>query len=160
MHRLGTIAQRTVATAALAALMPWMAALPAQAGCVRHLVNRSNLTLVASRDGGPAVVIPPHRSQAIRYRHSGHIDLSLTCGHPDESAPVHRASYDTVAEIDRCYVQFGSRFFENELGRGFFGTRNTAPLTLNNPNQGDVIVGPQADALCPVDARTVLRSRY
>jgi len=65
-----------------------------------------------------------------------------------------------VAEIDRCYLQFGSRFFENELGRGFFGTRNTAPLTLNTPHQGDVIVGPQADTLCPSGAGPVLRSRY
>jgi len=143
---------------AMAALLLGLAASPADAECIRTLVNRSNLTLVASRDGGPPVEIPPHRSQAIRYRQSGHLDLSLSCGRPAESAPVYRTSYDTVAEIDRCYLQFGSRFFENELGRGFFGTRNTAPLTLNNPRQGDVVVGPQADALCP--AGPVLRSRY
>ena len=140
------------------------AALPAEAGCVRHIVNRSGAYAVVSRDGGPSVTIPPHRSQAIRYEHPGSVAVALACAPPlpgtPPAAPVYQASYAYEAVIDRCYIKFGDGFFERQLGPGFVGTTNTQPLTLNNPNQGDIVVGPAASAQCPLPMRDTVRARY
>lgn len=152
--------------ALLAALLAAMAgAAPAEAGCVRRIVNRSSVYAVVSRDGGPAVTIPPHRSQAIRYEHPGSVAVALTCAPPAfpgnaPEAPVYQASYGYEAMIDRCYIKFGDGFFERQLGPGFVGTTDTRPLTLNNPNQGDIVVGPAASAQCPLPMRGTVRARY
>ncbi|GAB6842800.1 hypothetical protein [Methylorubrum rhodinum] len=136
-----------------------LAASSAEAGCTRQIINRSGYTALVSRDGGPWVAVRPHRAQAIRYAHSGRIDVALTCGRgalPESAA--FRASFGTVAVIDRCYIQFGDGFFEEQLGGGFWGRKDTGPLALNNPRQGDLVVGPAAGACAP--ERGALSARY
>ncbi|GJE76350.1 MULTISPECIES: hypothetical protein [Methylorubrum] len=131
----------------------------AEAGCTRQIINRSGYTALVSRDGGPWVAVRPHRSQAIRFHQSGRIDVALTCGPaagPENAA--FRASYGTVAVIDRCYIQFGDGFFEEQLGGGFIGRKDTAPLALNNPRQGDLVVGPAAGAC--IAERSAITARY
>lgn len=131
----------------------------AQAGCTRQIINKSGYTALVSRDGGPWVAVRPHRSQTIRYNQSGRIDVALTCGPgalPEQAA--YRANFDTVAVIDRCYIRFGDGFFEDQLGGGFFARKDTAPLALNNPRQGDLVVGPQAGG-CAVE-RGAISARY
>ena len=150
--------------AAAAAAVSMLGAFQAEAGCIRRIINRSEAYAVVSRDGGPSVTIPPHRSQAIRYEHPGSVAVALTCapalpGGPP-AAPVYQASYAYEAVIDRCYIKFGDGFFERQLGPGFVGTKNTQPLTLNNPNQGDIVVGPAASAQCPLPMRDTVRARY
>lgn len=144
----------------LAALLGgFAAATAAEAGCTRQIINRSGYTALVSRDGGPWVAVRPHRSQAIRFNQSGRIDVALTCGPgagPEGAA--FRASYGTVAVIDRCYIQFGDGFFEEQLGGGFWGRKDTGPLALNNPRQGDLVVGPAAGAC--VAERAALSARY
>ena len=63
-----------------------------------------------------------------------------------------------MAVIDRCYIRFGDGFFEDQLGGGFFARKDTAPLALNNPRQGDLVVGPQAGG-CAVE-RGAISARY
>ena len=136
-----------------------LAAPAAEAGCTRQIINRSGYTALVSRDGGPWVAVRPRRSQAIRYHQSGRIDVALTCGrgaNPESAA--FRASYGTVAVIDRCYIQFGDGFFEEQLGGGFWGRKDTGPLALNNPRQGDLVVGPAAGA-CATE-RGAITARY
>ena len=132
----------------------------ADASCARRIVNKSGYIALVSRDGGPWVAVRPGRSQTINYYQSGRIDVALTCGPgalPEQAA--YRASYDTVAIIDRCYIRFGDGFFEDQLGGGFLGRKETGPLALNNPRQGDLVVGPQAGA-CPATERAALSARY
>ena len=155
----GMIVRLKIGMSAAAMLAAIGAAAPAAAGCTRTIINRSSLTASISRDGGPAVTIPPHRSQAIRYEHPGTLAYTLTCGR-GASAPVYTGSFNYSAIIDRCYIAFGDGFFEDQLGPGFFGTQDTKPLTLNNPRQGDVVIGPVVDAACPAPDRVGLRSQY
>ncbi|MGE7152924.1 hypothetical protein ACQKJ1_04190 [Methylorubrum rhodesianum] len=132
----------------------------ADASCARRIVNKSGYIALVSRDGGPWVAVRPGRSQTINYYQSGRIDMALTCGPgalPEQAS--FRASYDTVAIIDRCYIRFGDGFFEDQLGGGFLGRKETGPLALNNPRQGDLVVGPQAGA-CPATERAALSARY
>ncbi|MBB5762241.1 hypothetical protein ABEV34_25915 [Methylorubrum rhodesianum] len=132
----------------------------ANASCARRIVNKSGYIALVSRDGGPWVAVRPGRSQTINYYQSGRIDVALTCGPgalPEQAS--FRASYDTVAIIDRCYIRFGDGFFEDQLGGGFLGRKETGPLALNNPRQGDLVVGPQAGA-CPETERAALSARY
>ncbi|BAU93753.1 hypothetical protein MPPM_5148 [Methylorubrum populi] len=132
----------------------------ADASCARRIVNKSGYIALVSRDGGPWVAVRPGRSQTINYYQSGRIDVALTCGPgalPEQAA--YRASYDTVAIIDRCYIRFGDGFFEDQLGGGFIGRKETGPLALNNPRQGDLVVGPQAGA-CPAIERGAVSARY
>lgn len=131
----------------------------AEASCARRIVNRSGTIALVSRDGGPWVAVRPNRSQTIHYYQSGRIDVALTCGPgalPEQAS--FRASYDTVAVIDRCYIRFGDGFFENQLGGGFLGRKETGPLALNNPRQGDLVIGPTAGT-CPAE-RAAISARY
>lgn len=149
----------SIAAGIAAAFGGLIAAAPAEAGCTRQIINRSGYTALISRDGGPWVAVAPRRSQSIRYRHSGRIDVALTCGRgAGPEAAAFRASYGTVAVIDRCYIAFGDGFFEPQLGGGFFGRQETGPLALNNPRQGDLVVGPGLGG-CPAQ-RGALTARY
>ena len=128
----------------------------ASADCLRRIYNRSTAALVASQDGGPAFVVPPGRSAAVRLSRPGQIDLTAYCtpvdrlGRPlaggQEAARI-RLTYEAV--LDRCFMTFGDNFFQQQLGPGFVGTTDTAPFTVNNPNQGDIVLGPTS-AVCSV----------
>ena len=126
----------------------------ASADCLRRVYNRSTAVLVASQDGGPAFVVRPGRSATLRLSRPGQIDLTAYCAPVDrlgrpvaggrEAAKL-RLDYEAV--LDRCFMKFGDGFFEPELGPGFFGTKDTAPFTVNNPNPGDIVLGPTG-AVC------------
>ncbi len=138
---------------ALALLGTGFSVSTASAGCVRQIINRSAYVLTARRDGGPAVTIPPGQAVEVRLSHPGQLDFAAYCGMPGPDGslrPITSASFAYEAVIDRCFVRFGSQVFLPQLGRGFFGTQGTAPFTLNNPRQGDVVLGPFATDACPV----------
>ncbi|AWN48544.1 hypothetical protein DK419_21115 [Methylobacterium terrae] len=118
----------------------------AEAGCVRHVVNRSPYFAVASRNGGPSVGIPPHSSRSIRMLAPGRVDIAAYCAARGPrgrlvpvGAPVARDSYTFTAVLDRCYY---------DLGLMGFGQGGTEPFVLNNPRDGDLVVGPFGPA-CP-----------
>lgn len=121
----------------------------ASADCLRRVYNRSAYVLVASQDGGPSFVVRPGRTATVRLSHPGHFDLTAYCspinrlGQPvagEQDAAKIRLEYEAV--LDRCFMKIGDGFFERALGPGFFGTKDTAPFTVNNPNQGDIVLGP------------------
>ncbi|WP_246733333.1 hypothetical protein [Methylobacterium sp. BTF04] len=128
-------------TAGLAAgLLVATSAGSAEAGCLRQVINRTDHVVVASQDGGPGFTVRPHHAHPIRYLRSGQVDIAVYCRAPlDESGlaqqqPAFRASYATVAVLDRCYVDID--------GGG------TQPVALNNPRQGDIVVAPY-ELACP-----------
>jgi hypothetical protein len=122
----------------------------ASADCLRRVYNRSANLLIVSQDGGPPIAVRPGRSATLRLAQPGTLDLGVQClGSGGE--PVMRTQFRYQALIDRCYVEFGTQFFVAELGRGFFGQQGTKPFTVNNPRQGDVVLGP-FEAACPVPA--------
>ncbi len=145
-----------------ASLLAGLAAVPAEAGCTRSIINRSGLYAQVSRDGGPWVRIPPRAAQAIRLEHPGKLDIALTCGRgglaPDNT--VYRGALTYNAIIDRCYIEIDDGFVPDYFGGGTFGFRDTKPMTVNNPRQGDVIIGPRVDGACAVLERQKLRARY
>jgi len=124
----------------------------ASADCLRRIYNRSTYTLVARQDGGPPATLLPGQSLPVRLSRPGQIAISAYCGLPGSGAgPVTQASFDYEAVLDRCFIRFGSdEFFASQLGRGFFGTQETAPFTVNNPKQGDIVLGPSALPVCRV----------
>jgi hypothetical protein len=139
------------------ALVGWVN--EAEASCTRRIYNHSAYPLVVSQDGGPPFMVRPGTSKPIRLSHSGKLDLGVYCsaqGGPmllDGSQEyVVQSQFNYQAVLDRCYIEFGSQLFASELGRGFFGTQGTKPFTLNNPNQGDIILGP-FQTECPVLSR-------
>lgn len=134
-----------VASAVLATC--WTSA--ASADCLRRVYNRSAYVLVGTQDGGPAFVVRPGRAASVRLSRPGRFDLTAYCAPVDrlgspvagrgEAAQIH---LDYEAVLDRCFAKIGDGFFEPELGPGFFGTKDTAPFTVNNPNPGDIVLGP------------------
>ncbi|KQP94260.1 hypothetical protein ASF60_12395 [Methylobacterium sp. Leaf113] len=120
----------------------------ASADCIRHVYNRSPLVLVGSQAGGPSFTIRPGTSRAIRLSGPGGLDLAGYCapygrGDGDPAAfgpPAVQTALRYTAVLDRCYMEIGHDFFDRELGRGFLPRRDTAPFTVNNPKQGDVVL--------------------
>jgi hypothetical protein len=144
-----------LAVATLTVAVGWGAAwnTAAEAGCLRRVYNRSAYVLVASRDGGPPVTLLPGRSVPLRLERPGRLSLSAYCAVPGSgSRPVAEASFDYEAVLDRCFMRFGERHLRPEFGGGFLGRQGTAPFTVNNPAQGDVVLGPFT-ADCPVLSR-------
>lgn len=132
------------------------AASDASAECLRRIYNRSAFVLVASQDGGPAATLLPGQSLPMRLARPGTVSLSAYCGVPGPGGaltPVTQARFDYQAVLDRCFVRFGTDAFVPQLGRGFFGQQSTAPFTVNNPRQGDVVLGPFTAPSCPVLSR-------
>ncbi len=128
----------------------------AEAGCTRRIYNRSALTLVGSQDGGPAFVLPPGRSMPIRLTRPGTFDLGVSCaplgqfgyeGRTGSYAAQAQLSYQAV--IDRCYIKVGDQLLRPEFGPGSLGMQSTAPFTVNNPRQGDIVLGPSAGLCAP-----------
>ncbi|GJD61347.1 hypothetical protein [Methylobacterium frigidaeris] len=118
----------------------------AEAGCVRRVINRSPYFAVASRNGGPSVGIPPHSSRSIRMLAPGRVDIAAHCAARGPRGrlvpvgpPVAQDSYTFTAILDRCYY---------DLGLMGFGQGGTEPFVLNNPRDGDLVVGPFGPA-CP-----------
>lgn len=130
----------------------------ASADCLRRVYNRSGLVVVARQDGGPPATLLPGQSLSMRLSRPGQIDVSAYCGIPGAGgAPVLQRTFDYEAVLDRCFVRFGSDLFVPQLGRGFFGTQETAPFTVNNPRQGDIILGPAAQPACPMPGAVLNR---
>ena len=151
---------RGAAALALAVLSTAASASAASAECLRQIVNRSAYVLTARRDGGPPVTILPGRSVEIRLSHPGTLDFAAYCGLPGPAGAqtlVTQASFSYEAVIDRCFIRFGGQAFVPQLGRGFLGLQGTAPFTVNNPRQGDVVLGPFETGACP--AATILDRR-
>lgn len=122
----------------------------ASADCLRRVYNRSGLVLVARQDGGPPATLLPGQSLTVRMARPGQIAIAAYCGVPGAGgAPILQRSFDYEAVLDRCFVRFGSDLFVPQIGRGFFGTQETAPYTVNNPQQGDIVLGPTAQPACP-----------
>jgi hypothetical protein len=114
----------------------------ASADCIRHVYNRSPLTLVGSQQGGPSFLVRPGASRAIRLSGPGSLDLSGYCsayGAQGGAAAV-QTSLRYTAILDRCYVEIGHDFFDRELGRGFLPRESIEPFSVNNPKQGDVVL--------------------
>lgn len=140
-----------LAAAALTLAGAWSTT--ADAGCLRRVYNRSAYILVASRDGGPPVTLLPGRSVPLRLERPGKLSLAAYCALPGAgSRPVAEASFDYEAVLDRCFMRFGGDYIRPEIGGGLLGTQGTAPFTVNNPEQGDVVLGPFT-AECPVLSR-------
>ncbi|WP_245930740.1 hypothetical protein [Methylobacterium radiodurans] len=142
---------RRGAALAAAAILAGAWSAEAAAGCMRRVYNRSAYLLVASRDGGPPVTILPGRSVPLRLERPGTLSVAAYCdGAGPGAGPLAQASFSYTAVQDRCFIDFGDRLFVPQLGRGFTGRQGTAPFTVNNPEQGDVILGPFASEACPV----------
>jgi hypothetical protein len=149
--------QLCAAAAAAALLAGWTA--EAAAGCTRRISNRSAYLLVVSQDGGPPFTVRPGTSKPIRLSQPGKLDLAVYCSAyggqtllDGSQEYVAQSQFTYGAVLDRCYIEFGTQFFVPQLGRGFFGMQGTKPFTLNNPNQGDIILG-AFQAECPVISR-------
>ena len=131
----------------------------AEAGYTRRIYNRSAYALVVSQDGSLPFTVRPGTSKPIRLSHPGKFDLGVYCSAHGGATLLDgtqeymaQSQFTYQAVLDRCYIEFGSQLFASELGRGFFGTQGTKPFTLNNPNQGDIILGP-FQAECPTLSR-------
>lgn len=124
----------------LAAAALALTATGASADCLRRIHNRSAYLLVASHDGGPAITVPPGRSATYRMARPATLALTARCPYGGGEAISERFDYEAVQ--DRCFIRFGGQAFQPQLGKGFLGTQGTAPFTVNNPRQGDVVLGP------------------
>lgn len=118
----------------------------ASADCIRHVYNRSPLTLVGAQQGGPSFVVRPGTSRAIRLSGRGSLELSGYCdaygarGGDGAGGAAVQTSLRYTAVLDRCYMEIGHDFFDRELGRGFLPRDSIEPFTVNNPKQGDVVL--------------------
>jgi hypothetical protein len=129
----------------------------AAAACTRQIINRSAYVLTVSQNGGPVFTIRPRAARSIRMSEPGSIDFAAHCpgsrlsrlAPADPAASVAQASFSYNAVLDRCYFEIGLGFFDNELGRGFFPRADSQPFALNNPRQGDIVLGPFT-AECPL----------
>ena len=102
----------------------------------------------------------PGRSLPVRFARPGQIDIAAYCGVPAAGGtPVTQRTFDYEAVLDRCFVRFGGDLFVPQLGRGFIGLQETAPFTVNNPRQGDIVLGPAVGSACPVPGPAVLSRR-
>ncbi|GJE38404.1 hypothetical protein [Methylobacterium persicinum] len=143
---------RGAAALALAVLGTACTISAASAECLRQIINRSPFVLTARRDGGPPVTILPGHAVQVRLSHPGQLDFAAYCSVPGPNgarSPITQASFSYEAVIDRCYIELGGQIFVPQLGRGFIGLQGTAPFTVNNPRQGDVVLGPFATDACP-----------
>ena len=121
----------------------------ASADCLRHIYNRSPYALVVTQNEGPSFSVRPRSSGAFRLAGPGKIDVAAFCSGADLRQPVVQQSFEYQAVLDRCFFEVGNRFFQNELGNGFLPSRSVAPFTLNNPQQGDIILFSRGEECLP-----------
>lgn len=144
--------------AAIAALIAASAG-AASAACTRHVYNKSPYLLAVSQNGGPAAMLRPGASEAVRMDSAGRIELSAYCPDPSGTpgTPAAQAAYDYIADPGICFVKWafnGLTPYANRIDVG----NGTAPFVVNNPQQGDVVLGPFGPA-CP-QASPVLTRKY
>jgi len=120
----------------------------AEAGCGRHVYNRSPYTLMVTQTDGSSITVRPRSIGSIRMVEPGQVDVAAFC--PGAGAPILQRSFSYEAVQDRCFFEVGDRFFDRELGNGFLPRRSDAPFTLNNPRQGDLVLFSNGDACLPL----------
>ena len=140
---------RWFCVAAGSAALMTILSVPANADCIRQVINRSPLALVVSQDGGPSVTVRPRSSRSIRLSAPGKLDLAAYCSPSSLGQPVAQRSFTYDVVLDRCSFEIGYGFFEQELGVGFLPRRGTAPFTLNNPRQGDIVLAADRSTCLP-----------
>jgi hypothetical protein len=121
----------------------------AEAGCLRHVHNRSPYTLVVTNSDGSAATVRPRSTGSIRLIEPGQVDVAAFCTGSGAEAPVLQRSFSYEAVQDRCFFEVGHRFFDRELGNGFLPRRADAPFALNNPRQGDLVLFSRGEACLP-----------
>ncbi len=146
--------------AALAALAASGGA--ASAACTRAVYNNSPYLLAFSQDGGPGVLVAPGGRRPIRLERAGQIALAAYCpgayAADPASRPVAQDSFDYVADPGICFMKFGYNGLTPYANR-IDPDNGTRPFVVNNPHQGDVVLGPFGPA-CPPAADPPLVRKY
>lgn len=150
-HRLSLAAATAVLVAASAGA--------ASAACTRHVYNQSPYLLAVSQNGGPATMLRPGASEAVRMDSAGRLELSAFCPDPSgaPATPAAQAAFDYVADPGICFVKWGYNGLTPYANRIDLAN-GTAPFVVNNPHQGDVVLGPFGPA-CP-SADQALTRKY
>lgn len=143
-------AVRTFPILALAAVGGLLLSATAEAGCLRHVHNRSPYTLVVTQADGSSTTVRPRSTGSVRMDGPGAVDVAAFCSIAGAGAPILQQSFSYEAVQDRCFYEVGHRFFEQELGNGFLPRRSEAPFTLNNPRQGDLVLFAGGEACLPL----------
>ncbi|MBX9931341.1 MAG: hypothetical protein K2Y56_07360 [Methylobacterium sp.] len=147
---------KTLGAAGLSAVLLVAGIVDASAACTKRVYNRSAYLLVGNLEGTTSFTVRPGTSTAIRLSRPGTINLAAFCrpaprslASGDRGRPVASIQLAYEAVLDKCFIEFGTNVFQAELGRGFFGMQDTKPFTVNNPQQGDIVLGP-FQSECPM----------
>lgn len=129
--------------AGLATLLPG----EADAACTRRVVNRSPYTLFARQEGGPAFVVPSGRTRAVSLAQPGRMSFEAYCPGtaPGAGSPIVSDSFRYAVDGPECSYQWG--LYTSQFSRAGF-VPDPEPFVLNNPKQGDIVLGPTGPA-CP-----------
>ena len=111
--------------------------------------------LSVSQNGAPPALLRPGAARTIRLDQAGRLDLAAYCPSPRGPAaaaaagatPVAQERFDYVADPGICFLKFGIDTLVSYASR-VDPDNGTAPFVVNNPHQGDVILGPFGPA-CP-----------
>lgn len=135
----------------------------ASAACTRAVYNNSPYLLAFSQDGGPGVTVRPGGRAPIRLAPGGgRIALAAYCpGYGLEPAgqPIAQEAFDYVADPGVCFMKWainGLTPYANRIDL----ENGTRPFVVNNPHQGDVILGPFGPTCPPPPASQTLVRKY
>jgi hypothetical protein len=156
--RLSTLMRLGAALAALAA-----SAGAASAACTRAVYNNSPYLLTFSQNGGPGMTVRPGGRVPIHLdRGGGRIALAAYCPGPYgaelSGSPVAQETFEYVADPGICFMKWafnGLTPYANRIDV----ENGTRPFVVNNPHQGDVILGPFGPA-CPQAIDQALVRKY